>query len=271
MDRPPGVSPDHASAFQESTVVAAYDFRPPYPPSTFDLLLELLPAAGRALDVGCGTGNVARHLAARGVEVDAVDISAAMVEHGRRLPYGTHPRLHWHVSRIDEAPLTPPYDLITAGESLHWLEWADVLPLFGRLLTDEGSLVILEIDADAVPWRAELRPVISRYSTNRNFMPMDLSTELTKRGLFVESGRTATPQWTFRQPLDDYVESFHGRASFSRQRMDPAAARSFDEEVRAAVGRREADEVALPVVATLVWGRPAVPPPASAGGDLPLP
>ena len=44
------------------------------------LLLGLVPpAATRALDVGCGQGRFARRLAARGLDVDAVDVSAEMV------------------------------------------------------------------------------------------------------------------------------------------------------------------------------------------------
>jgi len=44
----------------------------------------LFRAGDRVLDVGCGTGEDAAHLAARGVRVYAIDASAAMVEQARQ-------------------------------------------------------------------------------------------------------------------------------------------------------------------------------------------
>jgi SAM-dependent methyltransferase len=42
-------------------------------------LAARLPAGGRVLDVGCGVGRHARWLEARGIEVDAIDLSREMV------------------------------------------------------------------------------------------------------------------------------------------------------------------------------------------------
>jgi SAM-dependent methyltransferase len=47
----------------------------PLPPDALRGRLDLLPDGGRALDVACGRGAVARWLAARGFTVDAVDAS----------------------------------------------------------------------------------------------------------------------------------------------------------------------------------------------------
>jgi ubiquinone/menaquinone biosynthesis C-methylase UbiE len=44
----------------------------------------LFLAGDRILDIGCGTGEDAAHFAARGVLVDAVDASPAMIEQARR-------------------------------------------------------------------------------------------------------------------------------------------------------------------------------------------
>jgi SAM-dependent methyltransferase len=43
------------------------------------------PRLGRALDLGCGLGRHSRHLAARFERVDALDISAEMIERARAL------------------------------------------------------------------------------------------------------------------------------------------------------------------------------------------
>jgi len=55
--------------------------------STVDLLAELA-GKGRALELGIGTGRVAAPLAARGVQIEGIDASEAMVEKLRQRPGG---------------------------------------------------------------------------------------------------------------------------------------------------------------------------------------
>ena len=81
-----------ASAFQEESVVEAYQQRPPYPDSVFDILGSLVADEPyHVLDVGCGTGFIARRLVGRVTHIDAVDISPLMIEQGKRLPQGNAP------------------------------------------------------------------------------------------------------------------------------------------------------------------------------------
>ncbi len=56
-----------------------------YPAEVFTVLRGLITdAAPAVLDVGCGTGDIARRLSPLVERVDAVDVSAAMIEQGRR-------------------------------------------------------------------------------------------------------------------------------------------------------------------------------------------
>ena len=74
-----------AAAFTYPGVASAYQYRPPYPDLVFDVLTGLIADAPKTvLDLGAGEGALARPLAARVDQVDAVDISAAMVEEGPR-------------------------------------------------------------------------------------------------------------------------------------------------------------------------------------------
>lgn len=73
-------------------------------------------------------------------------------------------------------------------------------------------------------------------------------------GLF--GGIPSTAPWILRQSIDDYVESFHGRASFSRERMIPTDASAFDQAVHTLVSSH-AKQVELPIVASVVWGKGA--------------
>jgi len=64
---------------------------------------------------------LARPLAPLVDRIHAVDWSAAMIEGGRRLPGGDHPNLIWTVGAAETVALVPPYGLVTAGASLHWM------------------------------------------------------------------------------------------------------------------------------------------------------
>lgn len=249
-----------ASAFQEESVAKAYQYRPPYPDEVFDILASLMSdPPGTVLDVGCGTGFIARNLVGKARHIDAVDISPAMIHQGQRLPRGDSPSLQWIVGAAETVPLHPPYGLIAAGDSLHWMDWDVVLPRFADILSPEGYFAVLGVGQTATPWDGELRPIIQRYSTIAGYQEYDLIAELEARSLFSTIGRKNTQPAIYSQSIDAYVESFHGRASFSRERMDPAAAAVFDAEVRALVSRYNPDAVTLHVVTEVVWGKPLQP------------
>lgn len=258
ISKPKFLGPEHAAAFQDPAVAAAYDTRPPYPDAVFDLLDELLVDRPRVvLDLGCGTGFLARRLAPTVDRVDAVDYSEPMVEEGRRAPGGDHRALRWIVGRAEDAPLQPPYALAVAGSSLHWMDWDVVLPRVGEMLTPRGRLAIVNEGRVPPPWWADLVAIIARYSANQDFQPgFDLLTELTARGLFQIEERRKTAPVPFRQPLDAYVESFHARSGLGRARMGADAAACFDAEVRDLVMRHHGSTVELQLVADVAWGRP---------------
>jgi trans-aconitate methyltransferase len=162
-ERPAMYGKRYASAFQESGVVAAYQHRPPYPHEAIDLLAGLVvDTPARVLDVGCGTGFIARPLSARVSEVDALDVSAEMIAAGRRLHDGKDGHIHWILGAAETAPLRPPYALIVAGDSIHWLEWSVVMPRFAHMLTDHGSLAIATVGVEPPAWQQDLLPLVAR-------------------------------------------------------------------------------------------------------------
>src|SRR5262249_55186769 len=64
--KPDHLGPEYAAQFGDPSVVAAYRHRPPYPAEVFDILVGLIADEPRAvLDVGTGTGEIARGLAPR--------------------------------------------------------------------------------------------------------------------------------------------------------------------------------------------------------------
>lgn len=212
------------------------------------------------LDIGCGTGFIARRFAPLVDRLDAVDISAAMIEEARRLPGGDHPSLTWFVGAIETTPLHPPYALITAAQSMHWLDWDVTLPRLHNVLSPEGALVILDEGQHIVPWQDGLLPIIRRYSTNQQFVQLDPIAELERRGLFALRERRSTEPEVFRQPIDDYVESFHARASFVRERMGAERAAALDADVRSLVEPYARDGmIEMSMIVSPAIGRPLAP------------
>lgn len=256
--KPKHLSPAYAAQFQDQSIVDAYRFRPPYPDAVFTILQRLIrmrPAT--VLDVGCGRGELARRLIEFADRVDAVDISAPMIEIGRQLPGGDSPRLHWICAPAEDAPLQPPYALVTAGESLHWMDWERLLPRLHDVLAPGAMLALTGRGVADGPWWPDLLPIIQHYSTNRDFQPYDIVAELTSRELFHELGREQTPSLVMDQSIADYIESIHSRNGFSRGRMTPAIAAEFD-SAAADLLTPFADhgKLTLPITGEVIWGLP---------------
>ena len=71
---------------------------------------------GRALDLACGTGRNALHLAAEGYQVDAMDISAVALERGAARAAELGVAVNWINADLDDAVLVPDrYDLGGGG------------------------------------------------------------------------------------------------------------------------------------------------------------
>ncbi len=260
LHKPKHWSSEYAEAFQDRSVVGAYRHRPPYPPEVFTILTGLIngePESPRSvLDVGCGTGYIARYLVDRVERLDAVDCSWPMIEQGKRLPNGDHPQLRWLYGRIEDVMLAPPYALVTAGESLHWMDWNIVLPRFHEVLLPGGYLAIVAHETVPEPWSL-LSEILPQYRTNKDYQPYNMLEALEEHGLFHKVGEKRTELVPFVQSVDDFIESYHSRSGFSRERMGSAQADAFDQEVRSILLRGYSEGViSFQVAGKIAWGLP---------------
>lgn len=264
--QPKQFSYEYASIFQDPSVVAAYPQRAPYPVETFAILAELIDKTVtpcRLLDAGCGTGQMTAGLLPYADQIDAVDLSAAMIAAGQGMPYGTDPKINWITGGIESVALHPPYALIVAAASLHWMPWAATLPRFARLLHPNGYLALVENVLAPTPWGAESGPIVARYSMNQDFQRYDMlsvAQELQRYGLFQPVGIRETQPMLFRQSVDAQVESFHAGNGFSRERMGVERAAAFDQEIRQLLVKHyPTGEVEQGVSARVIYGKPLDP------------
>jgi SAM-dependent methyltransferase len=267
LPKPKHLWPEHAAMFKDQSVADAYPNRPPYPAEAIELLASLAVDSPRAvLDVGCGTGDLARPLAPLVGRVDAVDYSEAMIERGKTLPGGGIPSLSWIHSPVETVPLASPYALVTAGESLHWLDWEIVFPRFVEALSPNGHLAfVLREWGHSLVVEQRLYPLFARYSTNRDYtQPYDLLEELEVRALFEKRGERTTVPVPWHPTLDEYVEARHSQNGLSRERMGQSNADAFDVDLRRAIADLRAEghveeangRLAFQVSARVVWGKP---------------
>lgn len=122
------------------------------------LLAEHAPApdgGGRALDIGCGTGELAAQLAAAGYRVDAVDLAEAALDRART----AHPDaagvrwLRLDIEHDDPAPLgDESYDLINFRLSVAFVaSRTNLLHALGRRLGPGGTMMITTPLAASTP------------------------------------------------------------------------------------------------------------------------
>lgn len=105
---------DHFSA--RSADYARY--RPEYPPALVDALADACARHERALDCGCGTGQLSVPLAARFAEVVAIDASREQIDRAH-----AHPAVRYRVAAAEDSGLpAASVDLVTVAQAAHWLD-----------------------------------------------------------------------------------------------------------------------------------------------------
>jgi SAM-dependent methyltransferase len=99
------------------------------------------------LDLGAGTGTLARGFAARGCEVTALDPSAPLLAEAERLARVEGVEIRRVIGRAEETGLeTGGFDVVTAGQCWHWFDRPRAAAEARRLLRPGGCLVIAHFD-----------------------------------------------------------------------------------------------------------------------------
>ena len=148
-------------------------YRAGFPPAFFDALQARawIGKGLRALDLGTGTGTVARGLAERGLAVVATDPAVALLEQARELDReagvtiefdslasqriesttgfnaASEGRVEYRTGRAEaiDAP-DGSFDVVTAGQCWHWFDRPQAAAEIARVLVPRGRLIIAHFD-----------------------------------------------------------------------------------------------------------------------------
>lgn len=244
-----------AEVFADVDVARAYRYREPYPAETFTILEGLVCGPRAILDIGAGSGALAREMVRFATRVDAIDPSAALIAEGRRLPHGDDQKLRWIPGTSEEAPLNGPYGLITAGASIHWMDAARTMPRLAAALATGAKLALIDMSVGEHPL-PEMIDLIIRYSEVEHHKELSgVVTDLEASGHFSREGERRTATSVVRRSLNEYLEFLHSTSTLARVRLGTRA-QQFDEDVRALFERRGMTEIEREYAATVIWGLP---------------
>lgn len=120
-----------------------------FPPALFDRLagLGVGRSGQRVLDLGTGTGTLARGFARRGCIVTGLDPSEPLLDEARRLSAREAAPVVYVAGRAEDIELDDEsVDVVTAGQCWHWFDRPQAALETWRVLVPGGSLVICHFD-----------------------------------------------------------------------------------------------------------------------------
>jgi SAM-dependent methyltransferase len=124
-------------------------YRVGFPDQFFDRLFaaRYIRPNDQVLDLGTGTGTVARGLASRGCQVVALDTSQTIIEEAQRLDKLAGVCVRYIVGKAEDTSLpSARFDAVTAGQCWHWFDRARAASEAWRLLKRGGILAIAHFD-----------------------------------------------------------------------------------------------------------------------------
>jgi SAM-dependent methyltransferase len=104
--------------------------------------LSAIPAEGRILEIGCGTGQATIPFAQRGYKMICLDLGPALAAIAAQncRPY---PNVQIIVTSFEDFPATPDeFDLVISATAFHWIPAEIGYPKAARVLKDSGALAI---------------------------------------------------------------------------------------------------------------------------------
>ena len=214
--------------------------RPPYPDAAIDRL-GLEPGM-RVLDVGCGTGALARQLVARGCDVLGVEPDERMAAVATERIAGLAVELGTFESWD---PQGRSFDAVVSGMAWHWVDAVAGAAKAGAVLVDGGRFAALW-NAAGLPAevRAAVLPAYERHAPTLASTALILAESaevdgpdedaraLRESGRFTDVRRDAV-DWPHRYTTASWVDELATRSS--HRMLDPDVRSALLDEVATAI------------------------------------
>lgn len=214
-------------------------YRPGYPNALLDLIAERLGLTPNAdvVDLGAGTGKVARTAAARGWRVTAVEPGEPMLDVLRRRASAEGHAIRAVAASAEETGLAAAaYDAALAGEAYHWFDAAAALREMARIVRATGGVSFFwnVVDESRFPLLTAEHELVARYgidgsSVRRPGPQPETRAALQESGAFEEPEFVQVPH-TVAMTGAEYVG-----LAFTKSHLRTASA-EIQDEYRAAFG-----------------------------------
>lgn len=189
-------------------------YRPGYPSSFYERVTSLgigLPGQ-RVLDLGCGTGNVARALARRGCKVTGVDISEGQITAAQGLSAEEGLKVDYLLRPAENTKLSDgSFDVVTAGQSWLYFERDRTVAEVKRLLAPGGRLMTCHIGwlprEDSIAKQTE--ELILKH--NPDWTAADFSRKVPVCPSWIGDDFAVTAFFVYQEPIPFTRESWRGR------------------------------------------------------------
>jgi len=124
-------------------------FRAGFPDAFFDRVFDdgyINPNAS-LLDIGTGTGTLARGFADRGCRVTGIDRSEQMIAMAKEMSQSQGLDVDFRVATAEETGLpNASFDIVTAGQCWHWFDRPRAAGEVKRVLKPNGTIIIAHFD-----------------------------------------------------------------------------------------------------------------------------
>ena len=256
-------SPDESSAFD--AVADDYEVaRPGYPVGVFEAIEAYagFDAPPRVVEVGSGTGQATRQMAARGWTVDGIEPGPRLAATARA--HVSSRNTEFHVTRFEDVVLEGgSFDLVAAATSWHWVD-ADVAYRKARsLLKANGAIALFwnahvphtthpawkpirDVYLDVAPKLADLAPLTP---DRPNYDP---ETELSNSGLFDLIERHVIP-FEVKYPTEQFLRLIDTYAS--HRTLDPHQRAALHDRLRTTTESDLGSTVTKPYETLLLLGK----------------